>query len=366
MPIRPLSALPEPTRRAKVQAPKHAIKVDKILMHNRSSKLDSALRAVAEACAVTRRVQLDLDTIRQLTKDDRSPVTVADFAAQAVVALRLREDLGELSLVGEESAADLRAQTSNHLIGSITEAVRQLRPGIGDGAVLDAIDLGNHDASGSAYWTLDPVDGTKGFLRHGQYAVSLALIENGHVALGVLGCANLSPDFARSFDDPDPVGCIYYAAQGAGAWYLPANDITAEPARIAAAGAVELSALRVCESVEAGHSKQDDTAKILEYLKARSNPARLDSQCKYAVVGRGQADAYLRLPTRAGYVEKIWDHAAGMLVAEEAGAKVTDIYGKRLDFTHGTTLSANKGIVCTAAEIHGQIIDAIKALQIAS
>ena len=77
-------------------------------MHNRSSKLDSALRAVAEACAVTRRVQLDLDTIRQLTKDDRSPVTVADFAAQAVVALRLREELGKLSLVGEESAADLQ------------------------------------------------------------------------------------------------------------------------------------------------------------------------------------------------------------------------------------------------------------------
>ena len=64
--------------------------------------------------------------------------------------------------------------------------------------MLDAIDFGNHDATASSYWTLDPVDGTKGFLRRGQYAVSLALIEDGKVVAGVLGCPNLGMDFARS------------------------------------------------------------------------------------------------------------------------------------------------------------------------
>jgi 3'(2'), 5'-bisphosphate nucleotidase len=198
-------------------------------MQNRTLELDCALRAVAEACVLTRRVQAELDHIRQLTKDDRSPVTVADFAAQAIVALRLRDELGQVALVGEESAADLRTQTSNTLTDAVTETVRHVRPDISNGAVLDAIDLGNHDASAESYWTLDPVDGTKGFLRQGQYAVSLALIENGQVTLGVLGCANLSADFARDFDDPDPIGCIYYASSGAGAWYLPANDIAARP-----------------------------------------------------------------------------------------------------------------------------------------
>ncbi len=334
-------------------------------MHSRSQELNCALNAVAEACSVTRRVQSELDEIRQLTKDDRSPVTVADFAAQAVVAMRLRDALGEIALVGEESAADLRTQATDGLTSAITTAVQHVRPGIDNGAVLDAIDLGNHDASADSYWTLDPVDGTKGFLRRGQYAVSLALIENGEVTLGVLGCTNLSADFSRSFDDPDPQGCIYYATRGDGAWYLPATRIDATPARIHAADDVSLDALRVCESVEAAHSKQDDTVRILEYLKATSKPARLDSQCKYAVVGRGQADAYLRLPTRAGYVEKIWDHAAGMLVAEEAGAVVTDITGQRLDFSRGATLDANRGVVCTAKGIHAQIIAAIAALGIA-
>lgn len=334
-------------------------------MHSRSQELNCALTAVAEACSITRRVQSELDQIRQLTKDDRSPVTVADFAAQAIVAMRLRDEFGAIALVGEESAADLRAQQTGGLTSAITAAVQHVRMGVDNDTVLDAIDLGNHDASANSYWTLDPVDGTKGFLRRGQYAVSLALIENGEVTLGVLGCTNLSADFSRSFDDPDPQGCIYYATIGNGAWYLPATDIDAKPERIHAAQNVALDALRVCESVEAAHSKQDDTVRILEHLNATSKPARLDSQCKYAVVGRGQADAYLRLPTRAGYVEKIWDHAAGMLVAEEAGAVVTDITGNRLDFSHGATLGANRGVVCTAKGIHSQIIDAIASLGIA-
>ena len=333
-------------------------------MHERSPELASALRAVAEACTVTRLIQSDLDQIQQLTKNDRSPVTVADFAAQAIVGLRLTDDLGAVALVGEETATDLRALKSDSLPRAITRAVRHIRPKISDQAVLDAIDLGNHNAKTAAYWTLDPVDGTKGFLRRGQYAVSLALIENGEVNLAVLGCPNLSSDFGRSFDDPDPIGCIYYACIGDGAWFLPANDIYLEPTPINASTEMNLDALRVCESVEATHSNRSETARIIKYLKATSKPFRLDSQCKYAIVGRGQADAYLRFPTGVSYVEKIWDHAAGMLIAQEAGAVVTDMLGNPLDFSKGKTLSANQGVVCTAPGIDSRIIESLKSLGI--
>jgi 3'(2'), 5'-bisphosphate nucleotidase len=340
------------------------LKGPQTLNHPCASELDIAIRAVADACSVTRSVQAQLDQIRQLTKDDRSPVTVADFAAQAIVAMTLRDTYSDVSLVGEESAADLRTSPDSGIVAAITHAVRRLRPAVTADEVLDSIDVGNHDASDNRYWTLDPVDGTKGFLRNGQYAVSLALIDNGEVVVGVLGCANLSTDYSRSFDVPDPTGCIYYASRGAGSWYLPADNIEAPPIRIQAAAEVSLDRLRVCESVEAAHSKQDDTQRILKHLKATSDPARLDSQCKYAVVGRGQADAYLRLPTGVGYVEKIWDHAAGMIVAQEAGAIVTDMYGRSLDFSKGATLIANQGIVCTAPAIHSQIVSAITTLGI--
>jgi 3'(2'), 5'-bisphosphate nucleotidase len=60
-----------------------------------------------------------------------------------------------------------------------------------------ALDAGRHDGAAERYWVMDPVDGTKGFLRGDQYAVALALVERGEVVLGVLGCPNLGPA-----DDP--------------------------------------------------------------------------------------------------------------------------------------------------------------------
>jgi hypothetical protein len=63
-------------------------------------------------------------------------------------------------------------------------------------------------------WTLDPIDGTKGFLRGGQYAVCLALIENAQVQLGVMGCPNLLVD---PLNQNGPKGCIFVAVRGQGA-----------------------------------------------------------------------------------------------------------------------------------------------------
>jgi 3'(2'), 5'-bisphosphate nucleotidase len=62
-------------------------------------------------------------------------------------------------------------------------------------------------------WTLDPIDGTKGFLRGGQYAVCLALVVDAQVELGVIGCPNLPSDVSN----PDgPRGSIFVAVKGQG------------------------------------------------------------------------------------------------------------------------------------------------------
>lgn len=327
-----------------------------------SPSLVTAFTAVAEACRVTRAVQTQLQRLKTLTKEDLSPVTVADFAAQAIVCLRLASGLGRFALVGEETADDLRHDAHSGTAAAVTEAVRGIWPGISQAEVLAAIDLGNHDASADTYWTLDPVDGTKGFLRGGQYAVSLALIERGQVVAGVLGCPNLGQDFARPFDQPDPVGTLFYAQVGGGAFGLAASASMRDAQPIHIVTHRPQRELRMCESVEAGHSRLDYAHQIRQDMGVEVAPARLDSQCKYAVVARGQADVYLRLPTRSDYVEKIWDHAAGALIASEAGARVTDIDGRALDFSRGAGLSANRGIVCAAPEVHPRLLDAIAAL----
>ncbi len=326
-----------------------------------SKILEVAIIAVQQACIVTRKVQADLERMQQIEKSDKSPVTVADFAAQAVVTHVLEASLGPIKLVGEEASAELRESDQETLCQSVVSAVQTVWAEATKEQVLDAIDVGSHDASSLSYWTLDPIDGTKGFLRGGQYAISLALIENGEVILGVLGCPNLSLDFDRSFDKPDPDGVIYFARRGEGTWRVTDNK---SPLRITPDPYDGL--IRVCESVESGHSKHDDTARIVEKLGGAGESARLDSQCKYAVVARGQADAYLRLPTRADYVEKIWDHAGGMLIAQEAGMLVSDIYGKSLDFSQGIGLKNNSGVICASPKFHDQILHAIEELGLAS
>ncbi|MGH6634899.1 MAG: 3'(2'),5'-bisphosphate nucleotidase [Gammaproteobacteria bacterium] len=323
--------------------------------------LHSAIRAVAEACRVTRRVQMAAEQTTRILKSDRSPVTVADFAAQAVIDHRITESFPGALLVGEESAELLREPGNALLCTAVVDAVRLVWEEATVEKVLETIDCGNHDATAGQYWTLDPVDGTKGFLRGEQYAVSLALINAGEVVLGVLGCPNLSSNHTVPFSNPDPQGLIYFATRGGGAWVTAANDPEAVPVRVKPE-VVRDTKLRVCGSVESGHSDQSQTAQVMALLGGESDTARLDSQCKYAVVARAQADAYLRLPTRTDYAEKIWDHAAGVLIASEAGMTVTDATGAVLQFSRGRELSANSGIVCASPVFHTRIIEAIKRL----
>jgi 3'(2'), 5'-bisphosphate nucleotidase len=310
----------------------------------------SAVRAASEVC---RGAQGRLLAGHTLTKGDQSPVTIADFAAQAVVCAELNDRLGAIAMIGEEDPNDLLSPEASDLLDAVTALVRTQRgDAVGAGSVLDWISVGASAGASDRYWTLDPIDGTKGFLRGDQYAIALGLIDDGEVILGVLGCPNLvNPDGS--------VGAIFAATDGvAQAWYGDA----AVPLAVTVAAPATLAEARLCESVESGHSNQDQSAQIAERLGITAEPYRIDSQCKYGAVARGDASIYLRLPTRADYQEKIWDHAAGKFVVEQAGGVVTDVTGAPLDFSHGSTLAANSGVVATDGRFHDQVIEAVQSV----
>lgn len=340
--------------------------------------VDAAREAVLRASEVCRVVQRNLDRVRAITKDDRSPVTVGDFASQAVVASVLRRHLGEVHLVAEESSAFLRDPAHAAHLDAALDAARTVWPDVTPGSFLDAIDIGGHhhttsraplrDAAPSApgFWTLDPIDGTKGFLRGHQYAVCLAYIVGDSPVLGVLGCPNLPSDWNAALDRSDPSGCLYVSLKGQGLLESPCLLLAPDrsPRRITRRPHTPGEPVTVCESFEPSHTKQDATARVMERLAPTrcAPPVRIDSQCKYSLVARGQADVYLRLPTRRGYVERIWDHASGALIATEMGCTVSDARGVPLDFSQGPGLEKNRGIVAAPAGLHEQIIRAIREL----
>ncbi len=316
-----------------------------------------ALAAVREAAALTRAVQAEI-TPAVVEKKDRSPVTVADWGSQALICRAIAAAFPGDPIVGEEDTGELRADSGRSVRERLVEQVRRRRPGVAEDEVLDWIDRGGGAHDAARFWTLDPIDGTKGFLRKEQYAISLALIVDGRIALGVLGCPNLPS--GETGDGPG--GLLCHAVRGGGAFAAPMDGGDARSIR--ASDRADPSAIRFCESVEAAHSSHSDSARLARRLAIRAEPVRLDSQAKYAEVARGRAEAYLRLPRSAEYREMIWDHAGGVIIVEEAGGRVTDVLGRPLDFARGRTLEGNLGVVVSNGTVHDALLRAIEELGI--
>ncbi|MBC8071311.1 MAG: 3'(2'),5'-bisphosphate nucleotidase [Deltaproteobacteria bacterium] len=315
----------------------------------------AALAAVRSAARVCRAVASGV--IDAITKSDDSPVTVADFAAQAVVVHELTAALPDIVVVGEESAAVLRGDAA--LADAVVAAARVAWPDADRESVLAAIDRGGARPLHGPYWTLDPIDGTKGFLRRGQYAVCLARVDGDTPTLGVLGCPNLGLDHGASPLQLDPHGAVFFASAHAHV------EDTIDPtqlrpcARLAAPLPAELV---ITHSVESGHTRIDRVTAVLERLGRAFHSLPCDSQAKYALVARGQAHAYLRIPTVSERVEMVWDHAAGAAIASAAGMCVTDLRGRAFDFSSPAGLADNFGILVAHPQIHGELVAAIAAL----
>jgi 3'(2'), 5'-bisphosphate nucleotidase len=320
-------------------------------------ELEVGMAAVRQAARACRAVQRAIGE-GVLDKEDRSPVTVADFASQAIVCKAISEAFPCDGMIAEEDSAALKSQENAAFLDRILAEVRGagLEAGVDD--LAGWIDHGCHLEQAERFWTLDPIDGTKGFLRGEQYAISLALIVDGAIEAAILGCPNLAA--ADAWDRK--TGALFTAVRGEGAKLHSLDDPDKPPQAVRTSATAKPEMARLCESVESGHSAHGASARIAERLGIQNEPVRLDSQAKYAVVARGEADIYLRLPTRGDYREKIWDHAGGVLVVEEAGGRVTDIAGKPLDFTRGPTLSENRGVVVTNGRLHDAVLEAVQSV----
>nr|KJB69452.1 hypothetical protein B456_011G024100 [Gossypium raimondii] len=324
-----------------------------------SKELDVAVKAVQMACSLCQKVQGSLisKTNSQIhSKEDNSPVTVA-----------------------VETVNDCLVQAPHFGLKGPEKL-------LGSSDVLEAIGRCNSEGGPTgSFWALDPVDGTLGFVRGDQYAVALALIEDGEVVLGVLGCPNypkkkewlsyhhryhriiskLTPTTSESWDK----GCVLYATKGSGkAWMQPLHQTnkllawpnSAIPIRVSAIDDPALATF--CEPVEKSNSSHSFTAGLAHSVGLRKQPLRVYSMVKYAAIARGDAEIFMKF-ARTGYKEKIWDHAAGMIIIQEAGGVVTDAGGSPLDFSKGTFLEGlDRGIIaCGGAKLHERIIKSVDA-----
>lgn len=365
-------------------------------------ELDLAVRIVHMACSLCQKVQQSLVSAASghvLAKDDDSPVTIADWSVQATVSWLLSEFLEgwSVSIVAEEDVQTLSKPEAASLLSAVVNTVNEClaeapkyglqcpKKVLGTSQILEAISRCNSTGGPTGrHWVLDPVDGTLGFVRGDQYAVALGLIEDGKLVLGVLGCPNypmkkellnynhqcnqIKPTSPPSSDIWQK-GCVMYARRGTGqAWMQPLihGDTKFEwpnSATLLQASPVDdPSQATFCEPVEKANSNHLFTEGLASSIGLKNRPMRVHSMVKYAAIARGDAEVYIKF-ARSGYKEKIWDHAAGVVIVEEAGGVVTDAGGRPLDFSRGLYLEGlDRGIVaCSGPILHDKIIGAVYA-----
>ena len=325
-------------------------------MDQNSPEVATAIQAAINASALCERIRTDLAGGESILKSDRSPVTIADYGSQAIICKLIRERFPNDTIVAEEDSKELRRPDHSKILEQVTMYVNAFVPTSSSKEVCSWIDFSS-DAITDRFWALDPIDGTKGFLRGDQYAIALALIENGVVTLGILACPNLYVDIDHPFGEK---GCLFVALKGKGSIQMDSHG--GSQRAISVSKVKNPSEATITESVEADHADHLTHRRLAERLNISRPSVKMDSQAKYGILARGEVTLYLRVPSPAepGYKENIWDHAAGSIIAEEAGGKVTDVLGRPLDFSSGIKMIKNEGILVSNGILHDVVLRALE------
>lgn len=325
--------------------------------------------AVQRAALVTKRVSAAVNK-GLLSKTDSTPVTIADFAAQALLISAIHGAFPSDAFVGEEDSDALRQDeqlqqsvwelvSSTHLDHSESEVM--LTSPASKEEMLEIIDLGGRGIGSreGRVWMLDPVDGTAAFLRGEQYVIALALVEDAEEKVGVLGCPNLSLDTGRVHErsvDKEGYGFMFSAVKGQGACMRPMGSGSLQPARKverSRGGPPRLKDLHFVDTTRSKSLLLENHRQIAEKLGASWPGTDLwSSQMRYVALTVGGGDIMVRVPLTRDTMPYVWDHAGGHLIYREAGGKVTDLEGKDIDFGSGRRLKENLGMVAASEGIH--------------
>jgi len=340
-----------------------------------AQELKIASLAVQKAVLVTKAVLSNVEK-GEISKKDKTPVSLADFAAQALLVAAIHHNFPSDTIVGEEETSVLRKNqkiadqvwdlvSPTHLEDE--ESEKLLRSPKSPEEMLEFIDLGGKAYGGpkGRVWMIDPVDGTKGFLTGGQYVVCATLLVDGVEKVAAFGCPHVNLENGRiSEQDTDTKGpgVLVSAIKGNGTWIRPlSRGALLEAKRVAKSKVEDVGKVRFAENCNTTTPQFEDRHKIAEKLGAKWEPLHIYStQLRYIALTLGACEVVLRTPKPTDAPSHVWDHTGGVMVFVEAGGKVTDLNGKELDFTSGRDLTENFGLIAALENVHSKVVEATK------
>jgi 3'(2'), 5'-bisphosphate nucleotidase len=319
-----------------------------------SHELETIKTIARMAASVCQSIQEEL--VDPAKKMGREPVTIADYASQALIGNALAENFPDDAVLSEERSEEYMLLLSDQQRFLVQRFVTDAVGGyVFEEQICAWLDFGKQKQARRT-WIVDPIDGTKGFLRREHYCVAVGLMVDGEPVAGVLA----SPAFYS--DEPDPpfdLGALTYASRGGGAYIEALGGSERVPIRVSAINDPKQATLLT--SRDAGHSDFDFIDHVSRALGRGPGALQrgLDSQDKHAMLAAGMGEIYLRLVPETNFREKLWDHAAGYAIVTEAGGRVTDIHGQPIDWTAGTRMMNNRGVLMTNGYLHDAVLAAI-------
>lgn len=226
-------------------------------------------------------------------------VTEADMASEQLIVERLQRYFPEDAILGEET--------------------------------------GTH-GEGRRCWIFDPLDGTTNFAhRLPIFGVSLALVEGNDVLLGV------TCDVTR--------GRLYWATRGGGAWTQGPDEEAPRPLRVSTTRSLQKALLATGFPYDKASSEDNNVAEFAAFLVRTQGVRRAGAATvDMAWLADGRLDGYWEQKL------KPWDWAAGALLVQEAGGKVTDYQGHPWT-PHATNIVASNG------HLHEAMLDVIATVR---
>jgi histidinol phosphatase-like enzyme (inositol monophosphatase family) len=252
-----------------------------------SDRLQFAVEIAREAGEVTLRYFRRPDLAVE-SKADRSPVTIADRAAEQLLRERIAKRFPDDGIVGEE--------------------------------------FGTTSGTSGYDWALDPIDGTKSFV-HGVplYTTLVAVLRDARPRAGVIHAA--------------AAGEMVYAAMGGGCWYIDKSGAQPSQAHVSKVPRLSDSLLLTTEIRTFAEGRARDAMGVFERLEQSARLTRTwGDGYGYLMVATGRAEVMVDPEL------DLWDLAALQPVIEEAGGTFTDWQGRAT--VHSREAIATNGLVC--------------------
>lgn len=293
---------------------------------------------------------------------------MADISAQIIINHRIKSVFSNAVIIGEEDSTEI----SDSLLLKIKEL-------LSDFSIAKELDLSSKESVEAIlrsneisedvkrYWTVDPIDGTKGFIRGDQYSICIALIdrETELPLISALGCPNL-------FFECE-IGLLMVSVASVGNFICrPGHNIEHLRRFHKFELQTDLSKATFTGAVVSSHTNPLEIDAIKDNFDNDVPVIRMDSQCKYGLLALNQAHVYYRRHAskdssarkswNCDYIEAIWDNAPGYLFVKEAGGQVTDFAGNDLRFPPSKHFKVVGGILASmlVPELHAKVIKIVQ------